>query len=74
MVLLSYIHSICFRGHFQSLLFGCRVASKLEWTVLYILARDGEGYLSKEAIRRCFDGSLFDYCAKMQMGAEGKMK
>ncbi|KAL3726878.1 hypothetical protein ACJRO7_031731 [Eucalyptus globulus] len=49
------------------------VASKFEWGILYILARDEDGMLSKEAVRRCYDGSLFDYCAKMQMGAEGKM-
>ncbi|XP_074292945.1 putative peroxygenase 3 [Silene latifolia] len=49
-------------------------ASKIEWGVLYMIAKDDEGFLSKESVRRCFDGSLFEYVAKVHKARNGPKK
>lgn len=47
--------------------------SKFEWGVVYIIARDKDGFLSKEAVRGLFDGSLFEYVASKQKRGADKM-
>ncbi|PWA91127.1 caleosin-related protein [Artemisia annua] len=40
------------------------IVNKLEWGAVYIIAKDEDGYLSKESMRGLFDGSLFENLAK----------
>ncbi|KAL7615605.1 hypothetical protein Lser_V15G02836 [Lactuca serriola] len=40
------------------------ILEKVEWALVYLIARDDDGYLSKEAMRGLFDGSLFEKLAK----------
>ncbi|KAE8685568.1 Peroxygenase [Hibiscus syriacus] len=42
------------------------IISKGEWLLLYRIANDSQGYLAKEAVRGCYDGSLFDYITMMK--------
>jgi peroxygenase len=47
---------------------------KLEWSILYVLARDKDGYLSREAIRRMYDGSLFEYLERRRHAQQEHVK
>lgn len=42
----------------------CRIAERLEWWTFYLLAADNNGVISKEKVRKQFDGSLWYEIAK----------
>jgi peroxygenase len=37
----------------------CRIAERLEWWVSYLLCADDNGIISKEKVRKLYDGSIF---------------
>ena len=39
-----------------------------------LIARDEDGFVSKEVVRRCCDGSLFEYCAEMNAAIKQRAK
>jgi hypothetical protein len=46
----------------------CRIAERLEWWVLWWLAKDAGGMLTKERIRANFDGTLWEIIAAEREG------
>ncbi|GMN53332.1 hypothetical protein TIFTF001_022476 [Ficus carica] len=49
------------------------ISSKMKWGLVYYLAKDEHGFVSKEDIRSLFDGSLFENLAKRHSGGQAKM-
>ncbi|KAJ1698860.1 hypothetical protein LUZ63_007372 [Rhynchospora breviuscula] len=52
------------KGHF---------AGKTEWKVLYLLAKDKDGFLSKDTIKGVYDGSLFTKLEQERSSSQKKI-
>ncbi|KAF9604840.1 hypothetical protein IFM89_010515, partial [Coptis chinensis] len=48
------------------------LGNKMEWALLYFLVKDEDGFVSKEDIRRCYDGTLFENIASQRHKQHGQ--
>ncbi|XP_058184295.1 probable peroxygenase 4 isoform X1 [Rhododendron vialii] len=69
--LISFEFSLQINNKMISKFVVVRLASFVEWKILYILCKDKKGLLQKDTVRAVYDGSLFEQMAK-EKASSGK--
>ncbi|XVE81917.1 hypothetical protein DITRI_Ditri15bG0104900 [Diplodiscus trichospermus] len=62
------------KGNRNSYDFIGSLISRAEFSILFKVAQDQDGFVSKDALRGCYDGSLFHHVAKMKKGGDKKSR